>query len=168
MKQVTVVGAICCYFYPAATYQYHSSLSRSTTECRPLGRPRYALLIHLRKHGTIRRRHAVMGRRQVVRHQVLVLAFGGSNPSGPAKLSLLPAFCRLVICFIATLFGISVRLHPHSGFTSLICISSSVFYFSDKSKLIGLRYFNLTLKSNTLENTNYSGAPRRVWRKCGN
>ncbi len=41
----------------------------------------------------------MMGRRQVVRHQVLVLAFGGSNPSGPAKLSLLPAFCRLVICF---------------------------------------------------------------------
>ena len=36
MKHVTVVGAICCYFYPAATYQYHSSLSRSTTEHRPL------------------------------------------------------------------------------------------------------------------------------------
>ena len=28
----------------------------------------------------------VLGRRQVVRHQVLVLAFGGSNPSGPATL----------------------------------------------------------------------------------
>lgn len=28
----------------------------------------------------------VLGRRQVVRHQVLVLAFGGSSPSGPAKL----------------------------------------------------------------------------------
>ena len=28
----------------------------------------------------------MMGRRQVVRHQVLVLAFGGSNPSGPATL----------------------------------------------------------------------------------
>lgn len=27
-----------------------------------------------------------MGRGQVVRHQVLVLAFGGSNPSAPAKL----------------------------------------------------------------------------------
>ena len=27
-----------------------------------------------------------MGRRQVVRHQVLVLAFGGSNPSVPAKI----------------------------------------------------------------------------------
>lgn len=26
-----------------------------------------------------------MGRGQVVRHQVLVLAFGGSNPSAPAK-----------------------------------------------------------------------------------
>ena len=26
----------------------------------------------------------MLGRRQVVRHQVLVLAFGGSNPSGPA------------------------------------------------------------------------------------
>ena len=36
MKHVTVVGAICCYFYPVATYQYHSSLSRSTTEHRPL------------------------------------------------------------------------------------------------------------------------------------
>lgn len=36
MKHVTVVGAICCYFYPAATCQYHSSLSRSTTERRPL------------------------------------------------------------------------------------------------------------------------------------
>lgn len=28
----------------------------------------------------------ILGRRQVVRHQVLVLAFGGSSPSGPAKL----------------------------------------------------------------------------------
>jgi hypothetical protein len=26
-----------------------------------------------------------LGRRQVVRHQVLILAFGGSNPSAPAK-----------------------------------------------------------------------------------
>ena len=59
----------------------------------------------------------MMGRRQVVRHQVLVLAFGGSNPSGPAKLSLLPAFYRLVICFITTLFVMSVRSRSHSGFT---------------------------------------------------
>ena len=28
---------------------------------------------------------STMGRRQVVRHQVLVLAFGGSNPSAPAR-----------------------------------------------------------------------------------
>ena len=28
----------------------------------------------------------IMGRRQVVRHQVLVLAFAGSNPAVPAKL----------------------------------------------------------------------------------
>lgn len=30
-------------------------------------------------------RYATIGRRQVVRHQVLVLAFGGSNPSALAK-----------------------------------------------------------------------------------
>ena len=30
----------------------------------------------------------MLGIRQVVRHQVLVLAFGGSNPSIPAKLVL--------------------------------------------------------------------------------
>ncbi len=36
MKHVTVVGVICCYFYPATTCRYHSSLSRSTTEHRPL------------------------------------------------------------------------------------------------------------------------------------
>ena len=35
-----------------------------------------------------------MGRRQVVRHQVLVLAFGGSNPSVPAKLGFSRDFGR--------------------------------------------------------------------------
>lgn len=33
---MTVVGAICCYFYPATTYLYHSSLGRLATEHRPL------------------------------------------------------------------------------------------------------------------------------------
>lgn len=32
------------------------------------------------------RRHRLLGRRQVVRHRVLVPAFAGSNPAGPAKL----------------------------------------------------------------------------------
>ncbi len=58
----------------------------------------------------------MMGRRQVVRHQVLVLAFGGSNPSGPAKLSLLPAFCRLVICFYRDFIWGVCSITPPLGF----------------------------------------------------
>ena len=42
-----------------------------------------------------------LGIRQVVRHQVLVLAFGGSNPSSPAKLVLTiltkPLPCRVEV-----------------------------------------------------------------------
>jgi hypothetical protein len=38
----------------------------------------------------------MMGCRQVVRHQVLVLAFGGSNPSIPANLKR-PNFCLVFL-----------------------------------------------------------------------
>ncbi len=40
-----------------------------------------------------------LGIRQVVRHQVLVLAFGGSNPSSPAKVetSVLAGVFSLVV-----------------------------------------------------------------------
>lgn len=92
-----------------------------------------------------------MGRRQVVRHQVLVLAFGGSNPSGPAKLSLLPAFCRLVI-FLSRLYLGCLFDHALTRVLPILYVSAlQVFYFSDRSKLLGLRYFDPALKSNTLE-----------------
>ena len=70
----------------------------------------------------------MMGRRQVVRHQVLVLAFGGSNPSGPAKLSLLPAFCRLVI-FLSRLYLGCLFDHAPTRVLPILNISSSSFLF---------------------------------------
>ena len=46
------------------------------------------------------RSETTMGRGQVVRHQVLVLAFGGSNPSAPAKVGkwINDPFDDLVLC----------------------------------------------------------------------
>ena len=70
----------------------------------------------------------MMGRRQVVRHQVLVLAFGGSNPSGPAKLSLLPAFCRLVIFYRDFIWGVC-SIRPLTRGLPILNISSSSFLF---------------------------------------
>lgn len=70
--------------------------------------------------------------------------------------------------FLSRLYLGCLSDHTPTRVLPILSISSSVFYFSDKSKLIGLQYFDPALKSNTLENTNYSDTPRRVWRRCDN
>lgn len=66
----------------------------------------------------------VLGRRQVVRHQVLVLAFGGSSPSGPAKLCInrlarsgwAVFFCLLRLLFYDMITGSIIKvLHVDEG-----------------------------------------------------
>ncbi len=62
----------------------------------------------------------MLGRRQVVRHQVLVLAFGGSNPSGPATLyinrlarsgwAVLFFFCLLRLLFYDIITGSIIKV----------------------------------------------------------
>ena len=44
--------------------------------------------VHTSFRSADRTNSTILGIRQVVRHQVLVLAFGGSNPSSPAKIGL--------------------------------------------------------------------------------
>ena len=50
-----------------------------------------------------------MGRRQVVRHQVLVLAFGSSSLSGPAMKTLHPVWSFFMACVSDPNYRVCIR-----------------------------------------------------------
>src|SRR5688500_1539257 len=59
----------------------------------------YTILVFKRKIDTIQAVYnRILGRGQVVRHQVLVLAFGGSNPSALA-IDYSPIYGKVLVCF---------------------------------------------------------------------